>query len=259
MTQQYHFAFMAAWFSYTVISNHDILLHVPLGLVPRANSRPHPGICSPVPTLQLPAAVISRGLASPSRVCMIAARTVSVILISIRLSQISFFTLQQPQMLLLCPKYFPRCGDLTLASVSPLPRCRCSPAHSPCTTPSPHTSFILPRSSWFYIFFSGTLACSQLVFCKILCIWKCISDVSMERDMLNIHLLLCHLVLWNTFVHLLSFYLYVSLGLKLVSYRQYIHRTCFYIHSVSPCLLVGVFNSLSLKAISDMCFILTFS
>lgn len=50
--------------------------------------------------------------------------------------------------------------------------------------------------------------------------------------MLNIHLLLCHLVLWNAFLHPFSFNLYVSLGLKLVSYKQHIHRTCFCIHSV---------------------------
>ena len=46
-----------------------------------------------------------------------------------------------------------------------------------------------------YILFhwSGTPACSQLVFCKHFCVWRCIPDVSMERDVLHIHLLLSHL------------------------------------------------------------------
>ena len=30
---------------------------------------------------------------------------------------------------------------------------------------------------------------SQLVFCKIFCVWRCIPDVSMERDVLHVHLL----------------------------------------------------------------------
>ena len=186
MTQQYHFAFMAAWFSYTVISNHDLLLHVPLGHLPAANSRPHPGICSPVPTLQLPAAVLSRGLASLSTVRMIVAKTVSVILISTRLSLISCFTAQQPQMLLLCPKYFPWCRDLTPASVPPLPRCRSSPSHSP-STPSPTlpSSYqVLPGSIYsFQVLFPAPSWCSARSYVSegvlVLYPW---------RDMLNIHL-----------------------------------------------------------------------
>ena len=50
-----------------------------------------------------------------------------------------------------------------------------------------------------YIFFqlSGTPAWSQLVFCKILCVWKYIPHVSVERDVLHIHLLLPHHFLLN--------------------------------------------------------------
>ena len=40
-----------------------------------------------------------------------------------------------------------------------------------------------------------TPVCSQLVFCMHFCVWRCILDVSVERDVLHIHLLLCHLVL----------------------------------------------------------------
>ena len=48
-----------------------------------------------------------------------------------------------------------------------------------------------------YIFshWSGTLVCSQLLFCMHFCVWRCIPDISMERDVLHIYLLLCHLVL----------------------------------------------------------------
>jgi len=42
---------------------------------------------------------------------------------------------------------------------------------------------------------SGTPVYSQLMFCMYFCVWRCIPDVSMERDVLHIHLLLCHLVL----------------------------------------------------------------
>ena len=44
--------------------------------------------------------------------------------------------------------------------------------------------------SIFFFQWSATPAWSQLVFCKILCVWKHISDVSGERDILHIHLLL---------------------------------------------------------------------
>ena len=48
-----------------------------------------------------------------------------------------------------------------------------------------------------YIVFlwSGTPVCSQLVFNMHFCVWRCIPDVSMKRDVLHIHLLLNHLVL----------------------------------------------------------------
>ena len=46
-----------------------------------------------------------------------------------------------------------------------------------------------------YILFhwSGTPAYSQLVFCKHFCVWRYIPDVSVDRDVLHIHLLLWHL------------------------------------------------------------------
>ena len=52
-----------------------------------------------------------------------------------------------------------------------------------------------------YILFlwSGTPVCSQLVFCMHFCVWRCIPDVSMERYVLHVHLLLYHLVLLQVF------------------------------------------------------------
>ena len=66
--------------------------------------------------------------------------------------------------------------------------------------------------------------------------------------------LFCFPFAWNIFFHPLSFSLYVSLGLKWVSFRQYIYiyGSCFGIHSVSLCLLVGTFNPFTFKVIIDM-------
>ena len=47
---------------------------------------------------------------------------------------------------------------------------------------------------------SGTPVRSQLVFCMHFCVWRCIPDVSMERDVLHIYLLLCHRVLCHLFL-----------------------------------------------------------
>ena len=52
---------------------------------------------------------------------------------------------------------------------------------------------------------------------------------------------------WNTFFHLITFSLYVSLSLKLVSCRQHIYGCCFCIHLASLCVLVGTFNHLHLR------------
>ena len=40
---------------------------------------------------------------------------------------------------------------------------------------------------------SGTLVHAQLVFCMHFCVWRCIPDVSMERDILHVYLFLHHL------------------------------------------------------------------
>ena len=62
--------------------------------------------------------------------------------------------------------------------------------------------FLLAPSSYqfcvgSYIIFcwSGLPVCSQVVFCMHVCVWRCITDVPMVRDVLHVHLLLCHLLL----------------------------------------------------------------
>ena len=57
---------------------------------------------------------------------------------------------------------------------------------------------------------------------------------------------------WNIFLHLLTFSLYASLSLKRVSCRQHIHGSCFWIHSASLCLLVGVLSPFTFKVIIDI-------
>ena len=54
----------------------------------------------------------------------------------------------------------------------------------------------------------------------------------------------------NIFFHPLTFSLYVSLGLKWVSYKQHIYGSCFYIHSVSLCTAVFLFSLINLLFLS---------
>ena len=54
----------------------------------------------------------------------------------------------------------------------------------------------------------------QLMFCMHFCVWRCIPDVSMETDVLHIHLLLCHLVLLFFFFFFSPLCFLVSLAYK---------------------------------------------
>ena len=62
----------------------------------------------------------------------------------------------------------------------------------------------------------------------------------------------CFPFAWNIFFYTLTFSLYVSLGLKWVSCRQHIYRSCFCIHYASLYLLVGAFNPFTLKVIIEI-------
>ena len=59
-----------------------------------------------------------------------------------------------------------------------------------------------------YILFhwSGAPVLLQLVFCMHFCVCRCIPDVSVEKDVLHIHLLLCHLVLTTFFFFFILFH-----------------------------------------------------
>ena len=57
---------------------------------------------------------------------------------------------------------------------------------------------------------------------------------------------------WKKIFHPLTFSLYVSLGLKLVSCRQHTYGSCFCIHSARLCLLPGAFNPFTFKVNIDM-------
>ena len=48
---------------------------------------------------------------------------------------------------------------------------------------------------YIFVSWSGTPVHSQLVFCMNFCVWRCLADVSMESEVLHVHLLFCHIVL----------------------------------------------------------------
>ena len=130
VTQHYCPASMFAW-----LSPHK---HFPLWSPPSGPLRPSPHSQEQtlpwdyfsIFMLQRPAAALSKWLGSLSGVCMATASIVCMIIIPFRLSQISCFTFQQPQMLHLCHKQLPLCRTLTPASVLPPCMCRSSPVHS---------------------------------------------------------------------------------------------------------------------------------
>ena len=163
----------------------------PLNLSLHSQQQPFPWDCSTLPKLQLPATVPSRGPVSLSRVCMAAART---IWFSFHLGCHTSAAL------------------LSALNVSPLTQtvalmwgsdpCFSSPNQlraGPALTLLFFPQFLHPTEFCIvlYILFhwSGTPVCSQLVFCTHFCVWRGIPDVSVERDVLHVHLLLHQLVL----------------------------------------------------------------
>ena len=149
---------------------------------------PWTSLCTVIYILLLPGAVIFRGLASLLGLGMAAARIVCVILTPFRLSQVSYFTLS-----LKCFSSVPNnCPTVGIRPLFQFP-------HLARAGPVLETLLffaLLPSSYWISHGFqwSGTLVHPQLVFFKIFCVWRCSPDVSMERDVLYIHLLLCQLV-----------------------------------------------------------------
>ena len=91
----------------------------PLWPSPHSQQQTLPWDCSSIPILQLLAGMHSRRLASLPRTCRAVARIVSVFCIPFNPSQINCCTLQQSQMLLLCPNQLCQCRDLTSRLPSP--------------------------------------------------------------------------------------------------------------------------------------------
>ena len=131
----------------------------PLGPSPCSQQQTSPWGCSPISMLQLLVIVLSMGLVSLSRICMAEARRICVILISLRLSQMSYFTLS-----LKCFSSVPN----IIALIWGFDPCFSSPIPQACVLsfslssshPPPHnTSFILLSFAWFYVLFS----CGQVL------------------------------------------------------------------------------------------------
>ena len=97
-------------------------------------------------------------------------------------------------MFLLWLRQLPWRGDQTPVSVTLPTEDRSRPTNTPVFPLVHPTKFCMVL----YILFlwSGTPVCSQLVFSMQFCVWRCIPDISLERIVLHIHLLLHHLVLW---------------------------------------------------------------
>ena len=99
---------------------------------------------------------------------------------------------------------------------SPSSKGRSSPTNTPMFPLVPSSYRVLHGS--IYSFPLGRyLVCSQLVFCMHFCVWRCIPDVSVERDVLHLHLSLRHLVLWGSALMILSWPLSTSKGQSLHS------------------------------------------
>ena len=116
--------------------------------------------CSTIPKLQLPATAPSRGLASLSRICTAAARTVWFSFYSgYHRSTVSH------SFLLYWLRQLPRCGDWTPVSLPSCTEGRSSPTNTPVFRPH---SFVVWSSVWLHIFFSaGQVLLSTLRWCSV--------------------------------------------------------------------------------------------
>ena len=170
-----------------------------------------------IPRLQLPAAVSSSGPTSLSRVYITVSRTIWC---SFHLAATDLLFHSQPQIFLLWLRQLPWCGDWNPASVLPPTESRSSPSNTPVFPPS---FFILLSFAWFYVFSS-----SQLVLCMHFCVWMCIPDVYMERDVFHIHPLLPMLSV-QVFIEYLNMYLTSHKWLEL--YVEIRHNPHVYLQS----------------------------
>ena len=166
----------------------------PLDWSLHSQQQPLPWDCPTIPKLQLSAALSSSEPVSLSGVCMAVARTVwfsfhlgchrsAVSLSALNVSPLTQtialmigYLLQFPHPLGTGPIL------LTLLFFPPVPssyRVLCG---------------LYSLSHW-----SGTPVHSQMVFSMHICVWRCIPDVSMERGILHVHLLLHHFLSLSLF------------------------------------------------------------
>ena len=193
---------MATQLSSTCISHHSLLPHIPFTPSLHSQQQPLPWDGSTIPKLQLPNTAPSRGSTSLFGVCMAAARTVWFsFYLGCRRSAVSLSALNvSPLTQTIAPMWG---SDACFSSPS------CQPRASPVLLtllfflliPSSYrvlhpNSFVLPSFAWIYIFFStGQVLLSALSWCS-----ACTSGFEgvflmyLERDVLHVHLLLCHLV-----------------------------------------------------------------
>ena len=156
-----------------------------------SQQQPSPWDCSTVPKLHLSAATPSWGPAFLSRVCMTAARTVWFsFYLGCHRSAVSpslkcFFSDSDS-----CPNV--GIGPLLLFSH----QLRAGPVLLRLLFfPLVPSSYGALCGSCILFHWSGTPFDSEMMFCKHFCVWRCIPDVSMKRDIFHIYLLLHHLVL----------------------------------------------------------------
>ena len=129
-----------------------------------------------------------------------------LILIPFRLPQISCFTLSFVSPL---TQTIALCGDRTPASVPPPAEGRSSPNNTP----------VFPLVPLSYRVLHGSIYSCPLIryFCPLsagVLQHFCIPDVSVERDILHVHLLLCHLALLKS----RSYIFFFNTGSKTITY-----------------------------------------
>ena len=189
VTQQYLLASMAARLSSTGIFHHSLLPHIPLIIPPQSTAALTLGLLH---NPQTPASsfctfqgtcILVWDMYGCSKDCLI--------LIPFRLPQMSCFTLNL--------KCFSSDSVAPMGGIGPLLRF----PHLLSSGPILLTLLFFPIVPSSYQVLHGSVSSGQVRYSCLLSagflhasVWRCIPDVSMERDGLRIHLLILHLVLF---------------------------------------------------------------
>ena len=165
----------------------------PLNLSLHSQQQPLHLDCPTIPKLQVPAAASSRTLTFLPGICMAAARTV----------WLSFHLgCHRSAVPLSALNVSPLTQTIAPLGIGPLFQLPNLWMVSPVLLTLQFFPLVLHPTKFcmvLYILFnwSGPPVHSQLLFCMHFCVWRCIPDVSMERDVLHVHLFSHHLVLPN--------------------------------------------------------------